>query len=107
MPLERTAVRTATLSVHVPLALGDLNLECRELDGETYARLVAAAGQGAKEDFDSIVELLERIIVSWDYLDEEGKPLPVTRETILSLPLSVIGRVARAILERAATREGE
>lgn len=40
---------------------------------------------------------LSGIILEWDLLDEHGKPLPVTLETLKSLPYSALLRMNREI----------
>ncbi len=107
MPLRQAEARKATATVRVEFPVGDLNLECREVDGATYARLISAVNASEREGFDLIVDLLERIIAAWDYLGDDGQPLPVTRETILSLPVRMILAVARAVIEQVAVPQGE
>jgi hypothetical protein len=108
MPIRQGDVARATKTVTVEFSIGTLELRCRELDGMTYARLVAATeGVSEREGFDVIVDLLARVIEAWDYLDDTGEPLPVTRENLLTLPVGMIVRIAEAVMQTFRADRGE
>jgi hypothetical protein len=46
-----------------------------------------------------LVTLLAGCLVEWDLLDDRGKALPVTAETLRRLPIAFLAQVARAITE--------
>ena len=112
MPLTQRAFYAETIPVEVKLPVGTLNLTVRQMDGETFVRFVHAAERAQNEGFarelvDTLVSIMERTIASWDYLDDKsGEPLPVTRETILTIPGPYLLRIASDIIE-ATTRKGE
>ena len=45
-----------------------------------------AAAEGGEETIDAGLEALLALIVEWDLLGEDGKPLPVTKEQMEALP---------------------
>lgn len=112
MPVTQSAFYSETIPVEVRLPVGTLNLEVRWMDGWTLARFVAASDQAQNEGLasdllETLVTIMEKTIVSWDYLDDEtGKPLPITRETILTIPGPYLLRIASEIVA-AVMRKGE
>lgn len=51
--------------------------------------------------------LLKPILVSWDLLDDDGSPLPITREGLHKLPLEFIGELVSVLSSNAEVAEGE
>lgn len=51
------------------------------------------------DDLDAIMYQIEQVIVSWDVLDDDGNPIPATKEAILKfgIPLEFLTRVLTAI----------
>jgi hypothetical protein len=99
----------------MPITLMDLHRNTRtaalEYDGETveveyrpseYTPEVEDAMQQARRSGRpamSRVEVLDKMLISWDVLDEESKPLVPTRELLLSLPTAFLSAVLSAITE--------
>lgn len=46
----------------------------------------------------ALVELLADCLLEWDLTDDDGRPLPVSAETLRRLPLGVIARLAEAVV---------
>jgi len=51
--------------------------------------------------------LLEQGVASWDVCDDEGKPVPVTPQTLAGLPTSLKSRLAQRIIELSQLTLGE
>ncbi len=47
----------------------------------------------------AVVEALNRILVAWDLIGEDGERYPITKEALLDLPLSFLAQVFRAVTE--------
>ena len=57
-----------------------------------------------KDDFvDQLLDLIER----WDLEDDDGTPVPVTKETLEELPMPVLMSIFDAIIEHARPDRGE
>jgi hypothetical protein len=106
----------------MPLAIGELPLREAVLDFETagtltlryrpptgveVARALALAQhpeEHPSQAFEALVDMIVSRVVEWDIVDGNGEPLPVSRETLLLLPVDWIVRIANALQE--VTREG-
>lgn len=106
MPVRREDLRSETYSVQIVTAAGDLNLRIRRMDGDSYARFVSTAWGDVPEpqQWQATVDFLAGHIVEWDYLDEKGRPLPVTKENLLTLPVYILNAIAREITSKESQR---
>ena len=46
-----------------------------------------------------IVTVLERTVTAWDVMDDDMRPLPITRATLLELPSAFLAAVFDALME--------
>ena len=99
----------------MPIKIGDLSKEVREISfvfadetvnlsykvgkytGEAELRLSEA--QTDKQPVNGLVNLLDGMLVSWDVLEDDGKPMPVTVENLRRLPVNFLAEVANTITE--------
>lgn len=99
VPISRSKLVADTRPVKVPFGDDVLNLtykpsavnakqEARELEEREKGLHLLAQARSLKE-----------IIVSWDMVDDEGKPEPVTEEILAELGLEVCKRINDAILD--------
>jgi hypothetical protein len=51
------------------------------------------------EDNTTLIDTLAEMIVAWDVLDEEGKPLPIEADVLNQLPNAFLGHVLQACRE--------
>lgn len=98
MPISIASLTADRRTIKVPFGDEHLTLvykpsavnakqEARELDER-------AKGQHILSQARSLAE----IILSWDVLDDSGKPLPVNEETLAMLGLEVTAKLTQAIL---------
>lgn len=89
----------------MPISLAELQSNLRTLvidyDGEKV-QVVYRPGiltPATNDDFakQSVVEQLETLLVSWDVLDDKGKPLPVTTDLLNQLPGRFLAHIAAEI----------
>lgn len=99
MPIPLSSLTADRRTVRVPFGEDALTLtykpsavnavqEARELEEREKGQHLLAQARSLAE-----------LIVSWDVVDEKGKPLPVSEEILGSLGLDVAARLQRAILE--------
>lgn len=99
MPIRLSAITADRRTVKVPFGDDSLSLtyrpsainavqEARELEEREKGRHLQAQATSLAE-----------IITSWDILDDEGQPLPVSEEVIATFGLDVVSKVTRAILD--------
>ncbi len=90
----------------MPISLSDLQNNTRvltlEYDGESVT-IVYRPGvitPANSDDFNrqAVVEQLEGLLVSWDIVDDKGKPLPVTKELLDTLPARFLAHLSGAIV---------
>jgi hypothetical protein len=87
---------------------GTLTLRYRPVTGAEIAHIAAAeqeAQQRPVEGLEQIFDIIVQRIIEWDIVDANGQPLPVTRETLVNLPVDWIIRIYNAI--NARTSQGE
>jgi hypothetical protein len=86
---------------------GTLTLRYRPPTGAEVAQALVLAQQSDEhpaQAFDTLVDMIVSKVVEWDIVDGNGEPLPVSRETLLLLPVDWIMRIANVLQEVA--REG-
>lgn len=83
-----------------------INLEFRPgaLTLGALSRLHEAAATN-EMDPGAFEELLKPILVSWDLLDDDGTPLPITREGLHKLPMEFIGELVLVLSSNAKIDE--
>lgn len=59
------------------------------------------AAQSDRFDAGALENLLKPIIVEWDLLDDDGNPLPTSREGLHQLPIEFIGELISVLSESA------
>lgn len=98
MPISLSALTADRRTVKVPFGDDALTLvyrpstinavqEARELEDREKGRHLLAQARSLAE-----------IILSWDLVDDAGKPLPVTEETIQTFGIDVVSKITRAVL---------
>lgn len=97
------AGRTASTEVHFQGETCAVEFRPNWMTPERQATLTAAEQAGQVSD--SFLDLVTGMIVSWDVLDENGGPLPVTKELAATLPYSFLSAVLVAAGE--ASKPGE
>jgi hypothetical protein len=103
--LGELPVRETTLDFG---AAGTLTLRYRPPVGAEVARALALAQQSDEQPaqaFNALIDLIVSRVVEWDIVDGNGNVLPVSRETLLRLPVDWIARIANAI--QGGVHEGE
>ena len=55
--------------------------------------------QSVQTDIESIADIIQRVIVWWDVLDEEGNRLAPTPENTLEFDLTFLSAVVNAVVE--------
>ena len=58
-------------------------------------------------DIDAMVAWLERILIGWDVVDEQGQPVLLTAEVLLDLPSAVLGALITRMGEAATPSDAE
>ncbi len=89
----------------MPISLSELQNNTRTItvdyDGEkvTVVYKPGVLTPTASTEFvkSTVVEQLEKLLVSWDVMDEKGKPLPVTTELLNQLPGRFLSHLALAV----------
>ena len=79
--------------VNIRYRPGALTLGALDRMGEAASSRVFDAG--------AFEELLKPILVSWDLLDDEGNPLPITREGLHQLPMEFLGELISTLASGA------
>jgi len=95
-----------TKRVRIPFGEDVLEVEYRP-DAVT-PRMVIQVDEAKKpaEQMRAVVEALSRILVSWDLIGEDGKPYPITKASLMDLPLFFLAQVFQAVTEDMAVGKG-
>lgn len=56
---------------------------------------------------EAIVDQLAGLLVSWDVVDDDGKPVPLTKDVLLDLPSKVIVAISEGIGEASTISSAE
>lgn len=85
----------------VRISFGEEVLEVEYRPDAVTPRMVIQVDEAKKPaaQMRAVVEALNRILVSWDLIGEDGKPYPITKESLMDLPLSFLAQVFRAVTE--------
>jgi hypothetical protein len=97
MPLKLSHLKKNEKTITVPM-LGDavtLTYRPAEFTPALESQLVEHEGALSV----AYVQLLERILVSWDIEGEKGKPLPTTAKAMYEVPSVVLKGLVTAICE--------
>jgi hypothetical protein len=106
------AKRVETARMTVPGGEGEedeyVNLEFRPgaLTLGALSRLYEAA-KADTFDPEAMEEMLKPILVSWDLLDDDGSPLPITREGLHKLPMEFVGELITVLAGNAKVDDAE
>ena len=87
---------------------GTLTLRYRPPVGADVARALVVAqnpDEQPAQAFDVLIDTIVNRVVEWDIVDASGNTLPISRETLMLLPVDWIVRIANAI--QGESREGE
>ena len=84
----------------IPVQLGEDTLTVTFKTG-FYTTEAASRLRGADDPLRAQAELVASTIVSWDFVEDgpKGKVVPVTVETVIALPLDVVGLIFTAMFE--------
>jgi hypothetical protein len=100
MGMKLADLRSKTASVKVEFGDDTLTVNYRPNAITPNAKLMIFRGmdggatQAERENaFDDFATGMAEIIESWDLLGEDGKPLPVTKDLLLSLPDALLGAI--------------
>jgi hypothetical protein len=99
MPIRLSDLSADRRTVKVPFGDDTLTLVCkpsalnaiqeaRELEDRAVGRVVMSQARSLAE-----------LIISWDLLDDDGKPLPVSEEVLGGLGLDVSNKLYNAVLD--------
>lgn len=99
MPIRLSALTADRRTVKVPFGDDTLSLvykpsainavqEARELEEREKGRHLLAQARSLSE-----------IILSWDLVDDDAKPLPVSEDAIATFGLDVVSKITRSILD--------
>lgn len=61
--------------------------------------------QGVQSDIALVADVIQRVIVWWDVLDDEGNRLPPTPENTMELDMAFLGTVLTSVMEDMAPGE--
>lgn len=97
MPVRLSELRANVRTVAIPVDGDVLNVTYRPsgITPEVEDRLDEATSK--QRIGESLMTLLAAALVSWDLLGDDGKPLPVTVETMRVLPLSFLAKLVQAV----------
>jgi hypothetical protein len=68
----------------------------------SMARLADGDGQAPIRALAELYDILPRVVIAWNFVDEEGEPLPCDREGFAHLPAELIMALVNAVNEPAA-----
>lgn len=97
MPLQRVTLANQQAEVDLPFAGESLHVVWRpyvytpELE-EQLARVEQERSPGR-----AYAEALSRLIISWDYLDEKGKPVKTDMDTLAKEPSRFLSQVMQGL----------
>jgi hypothetical protein len=82
-----------------------LTFDAAKLTGRWEREISAAA---AEKDFVTVSDLLLGVFIDWDVTDDEGRPVPISREILLDLPGKALGNLIEGMGDAAtpASEEG-
>jgi len=89
------------VNVIVPIQVAYETGEGEVVINASYSLRAFAQAELEKLDDQQAIPFLARVLVDWDVTDDEGKPLPITEETLKLLPWPVLNDLFLAILEDA------
>jgi hypothetical protein len=95
MPVAVTKLQRDTRTLRIPWDADTLNLVYRP--GSVTPDLIDAVAQ--PEERQPVVKFLLATVQTWDLLDDDDKPLPVTEQLLAELPLLFLRALQTAILE--------
>jgi hypothetical protein len=87
---------------NVAVDLGDgavVNVAYRPHEMTLQDELLVSNEEDAEERLRLVIGLLARVLVSWDILGDDEKPLAITAKTLGTLPTSVLLHIQTAIRE--------
>lgn len=96
------ALTRDTDSVAIPFGSDTLTVQYRP--GALTTELVEAlqGAETATAPAAAVLEPLARLLVSWDLLDDDERPIPTTVQGLRGVPLSILARVAEAVASALA-----
>lgn len=97
MPITLAEIAVDRRELSIPIGNGVLNI-AYNLAGLT-PQVEAQFRRAAREDRngEALVTFLQPLLLSWDLLGEDGQPLPITEETLQTLPLAFLAQLVEAI----------
>ena len=106
------ALKLTTIQYRVENAFVEIQTETGKQNVEfSYKGYTPAISRAAEDAVEAAIaekiatnvtiETLARVLVSWGVLDEDDKPLPITRENLLQVPFEILNQMIRVILESA------
>lgn len=99
MPVDLAALRQRRATAVVEYHGEAFNVAYRpeKYDANMQAKMMQVS---RSSEFGPLLELLMEMLISWD-LTDAGQPVPITPETLGSLPLNLLAEVARAVMREA------
>jgi len=96
----------------MPIRLADLRKETRSITfeflGETvhvayspgaFTPELEAEANAAEpgHQLGALAKMFARILASWDVMDDDGQPLPITLDTLMVMPAKFLGAIMKAL----------
>jgi hypothetical protein len=75
-----------------------ISLTEKDMDPEQSIRI-------SEEALSAQADVLALSIMTWDLQDESGDPMPITKESVAELPISIRNPIYMAIMESASPNE--
>lgn len=99
MPIRISALTADRGTVTVPFVDDTLKITYKPsaINVEQEERELADRAEG--RHLLAMAKSLAELVESWDLLDDEGKPVPVSVEVLSPLGLTVLQKITRAILD--------
>lgn len=95
--LEGLIVRARSAPIGMMLELGEMVEEVRELPlGEDAGEAQGEAVGASLAVLRKVIDLYAKVLVSWNYHDDNGQPVPATAEGMATLDPAHLMRIIRA-----------
>jgi hypothetical protein len=96
MPIKLSDITKATKAITVKL--GDDMLAITFKTG-FYTSATASMLQAAEDSNKAQAALIADTITEWDFLDDKGKTVPITFDTLNALPMYILNAIYKAMFE--------
>lgn len=96
MPISLSRMQSNTQTISIPYFEDTVSITYKpsEMTPVVEAQIREASNAG---DEKVMLEVLSRLVVSWDVLDEKEKPIPVTAKTMATMPSAFLTAIFTGI----------